>query len=91
MMNGAKRSARGKREYPVVAIDRNIPIPPPGHASEIAAFYPWGDLLPGDSFLMQTDNPNNATNAARQAARKRPGWKFTTRKLPEGVRVWRVE
>jgi hypothetical protein len=58
--------------------------------------YPFPDMKIGDSFLYSraTDRTTQqyAGSAARMWAKKRNnGWKFSTRKTEEGVRIWRVE
>lgn len=79
-------------------IEQNIPLPaarrtPAGYASK----YPFAKLTPGNSFLISL--PTDPKKAKRKRltisclmayhARKR-GTKYASRRLPDGLRVWRI-
>lgn len=79
-------------------IDRNIPLPaarrtPAGYNSK----YPFAKLALGDSFLVPLPaDPKKAkykrtiiANLMRYHARKR-GAKYASRRLADGLRVWRI-
>ena len=79
-------------------IDRNIPLPaarhiPPGYSSK----YPFAKLTPGDSFLVPLPADPKKARAKRVSisglmlyhARKR-GAKYASRRLADGLRVWRI-
>lgn len=68
----------------MVKIDKNIPVPQSGRE------YPWKQLEVGDSFLVPDTTAKKFGGTVWQA-RKRTGYKFVTRAVEGGVRVWRVE
>ena len=74
-------------------IDKNIPIPPAGHSGK-RSFYPFRELEIGDSFLVPYNSEKPYATQTRLTTRaayhERYGFKYTTRRTPEGVRVWRV-
>ena len=77
-----------------IKIEKNIEMP-------ISTFgrnqkFPWDDMAPGDSFFIALVNgqslrelSQNVNSAAYHAGKKR-SWKFCTRKVDNGVRVWRL-
>lgn len=75
----------------------NIPIPPRvivGRRSK----YPFKEMTIGSSFLVSKKEANGdlerlmtrMTSAAATAG-KHFNYKFTLRKLPDGVRIWRIQ
>lgn len=79
-------------------IDRNIPLPaarrtPAGYSSK----YPFAKLTPGDSFIIPLPADPKKAKAKRVTisglmlyhARKR-GAKYASRRLADGLRVWRI-
>jgi hypothetical protein len=69
-------------------IEKNIPVAPRGGSSTV---YPFGQMEPGDSFLILGDEI--AVHRARCAASwwaKRKNQSFAVRKTPEGFRCWRI-
>lgn len=64
-----------------IRIDRGIPIPMRQNAR-----YPFREMRVGDSILLT----GNSAGLTGQWARS-TGWKFTTRKVEGGVRVWRTK
>lgn len=78
-----------------IQIESGIPIPPRAGGTGRPSKYPFDQLKPGDSFLVPHHDGNPVVTVRRMAAAvkgaaKRTGWKFTTRRLSEGLRVWRV-
>ena len=82
-------------------IERGIPIPPPnlgggGRPKKAATRVPWIDLKVGDSVLVKCPRERlyaiqiQLATSGRRVGDLR-GAKFTTRRVEDGVRVWRVE
>jgi hypothetical protein len=71
-------------------IEQNIPVP---RAKGGAKRYAFSKLSAGDSVLEPYATPEDAQRALKAAYRIASyyNWRIITRKLPEGVRVWRVE
>lgn len=75
-------------------IDKNLPIPnPTGQGRH--SIYPFARMEVGDSFLVPPSMcpPRTGLNGARRSVSmyaKRHGTKFTCRKTPDGLRVWRI-
>ena len=74
-------------------VESDIPIPPggTGHWHK----YPWGDMKVGDSFFVPNP-PDGQRNPAYSSVynRGRKGdsnSRYSCRKEPGGLRVWRVE
>lgn len=77
-------------------IEKNIPLPPRAYdKAGRNARYPFPDMEIGDSFILKLSaDPKKAKRGAISClmsyhARKR-GAKYAGRRLPEGLRVWRV-
>lgn len=70
-----------------VVVEKNIPMPPSRKSVEA---YPWAEMLAGDSFFAAGQKQSNMSSMASVQGRKR-GWKFVTRSVEGGVRVWRVK
>lgn len=71
-----------------VKFEQNIPVPTaPG-----APRYPFRHLKAGDSVLYSCTDPQAKHRACKAAYRlaAHHNWEIIARKLPEGVRVWRV-
>lgn len=66
-----------------IEIDKHVPIPPSGK-------YPFDELEIGDSFLVPNANSHNIA-AASYAGARRTGYKFRTKTVDGGVRVWRIK
>lgn len=80
-------------------IDHNIPIPPRWESRVAPAWsrnlYPWDNLEPTDSFLVPCE-PYEAEKTRQRllaaANRRYPrGERYTTRCVPDGVRIWRTQ
>lgn len=79
--------------YPV---ESGVPLPESPHARGRQPIYPWRDLNVGESFFVpckEGEGPRilirRITPTAYKAGRKL-GKTFTSRSMPDGVRVWRV-
>lgn len=68
-------------------IEKGIPIPPKRKGGVPGL---WASMEVGDSVLLEGASQNQATGRFAPTA-KRKGWKFITRKVDGGVRVWRVK
>ncbi len=72
-------------------IEKGIKIPAKTPDVGRPLLYPFADMQKGSSFVVPS---GRATLRARQAAsaysRRHPEFKFTSRKTPNGVRIWRV-
>lgn len=66
-------------------IEKGIPIP-----DGINSLYPFRQMEVGDSFLIRGKTASQVAGAVN-SAKIRTGWKFKTRTIPEGVRVWRTD
>lgn len=64
-------------------IEKGVPLP------RTRASYPFSEMAVGDSFLLPADESVRVRNAAC-AHTKVHGAKFTTLKVGDGVRCWRV-
>lgn len=73
-------------------IETGIPIPPPGNGGGRTPRYPLRELEVGDSFLVTDPSVTQRRLGSRLANfGKETGRKFTQRRTPDGIRVWRVE
>lgn len=72
----------------IVRIDKDIPLPPRSVGRPTAKKYPWDTMEIGDSFLHQASYITATTSAQRKALN---GRKFSVRRMPDGIRIWRVE
>jgi hypothetical protein len=70
-------------------IQQNIPVPPAAGAPR----YPFRHLKIGDSVLYACTDPQAKHRACKAAYRlaDHHDWQIIARKLPEGVRVWRID
>ena len=71
-----------------ITIDSAEMYPVPTTGRNGCEKYPWDQLKVGESFLA-TVTISNIGNS-RNRAEKRTGFKFTTRTVEGGTRVWRV-
>jgi hypothetical protein len=71
-------------------IQKGLPVPT---TRKTGRSYPFAQMAVGDSFLVPDAKRSCpiGTNAINFTKKHQPTWKFTTRKLPEGVRVWRIQ
>lgn len=79
-------------------LQSNVPIPSRVVKTRRKTKYPFEQMQIGMSFLVpKKDADNNMprlmarVGAATALAKKKFGFKFTLRRLPDGVRVWRVQ
>jgi len=68
-------------------LEQNVPVP----TAQGGARYPFKHLKVGDSVLHPCTDPADKTRALKAAFRvaEYHGWRITSRKLTEGVRIWR--
>jgi hypothetical protein len=55
------------------------------------AKYPWAQMEVGQCFDVMPEEFRFARIAASAWKRTHPGWNYTTRKNPDGGRIWRTE
>ena len=72
----------------MIDVEKNIPLPPPARGN--GEKYPWRSMNVGDSFFIPGAS-SRKTGAHTNAAGKRTGFKFTSRAVDGGVRIWRVK
>lgn len=71
-----------------ITVDKGIPIP---DRQRGGGKYPWGTLDVGDSFFVEGDAKRvKALQGAVSNVGRRLGRTFTTRRLDNGVRIWRT-
>jgi hypothetical protein len=78
----------------VIEVETGIPIPPPRHRRRLPSpgsrkKYPWLQLEPGDSFLLDTYDIASARAMAANYGRKF-AMKFCVREMVGGIRIWRI-
>lgn len=72
-----------------IIIDKNIPIPYKHYLG--GSKYPFHKLEVGDSFLLPDSIGAKAFRTSATQYGKRHNMKFLTRKVENGVRIWRTE
>ena len=70
----------------MLKIERDVALPP---ARSRVRLFPFPDMRPGDSFLVE--NSGTVVRAAASRYARKNGMRFVTRRVEGGVRVWRVE
>lgn len=71
-----------------IKIEKGIPIPEGDGRRGRAPKYPWRNMEVGDSFFVR-EKPSAVARGACEAG-KRCGRKFISRRIDDGVRIWRV-
>ena len=71
-----------------MTFDKNIPIP---NNYVTAKKYHFEDMELNDSVLISDKKERSDISCSINRAQKMTGFKFTTRKVPEGIRVWRIK
>lgn len=82
-----------KNEYEK-KIESGIPMPAHSALRRKVRKYPFADMKVGDSFLLEDRvKRNTALSAAYKwlEAGNGAGWKFATRQVSNGFRLWRVK
>jgi hypothetical protein len=83
--------ADGFAKAPTVTIDKNVPLPPDLNAKRISCNkFPFSTMEAGDSFLVTDEYEKKCITVKACVYGKKHGKRFCTRKVPDGVRVWRV-
>lgn len=83
-------------------VEAGIPIPPAKHEGEPTRgdtrhyIYPFEHMRVGDSFIVPWDGEDreavsNRTNNATCRSHSGTGKAYTTRRLEDGIRVWRTK
>jgi hypothetical protein len=70
-------------------VENGIPLPPAWGRGKSVSWSFVAKMKVGQSFLAD-DRSQTRVAAKLQYWAEKLGWKFTTRKVDEGVRVWRV-
>jgi len=72
-------------------IEKNIPIPGPARGKRTK--YPFADMEPGDSVLIEGEDTKGPAYQSAKAIEynSRGAIRFTARTVDNGVRIWRVE
>lgn len=77
-----------------LAVEKGIPIPYEGYWGRMNTrefiSIPWGEMEVGDS-VFAPEHLSSGLKANASQMGKKLGVKFTTRRVPFGVRVWRTE
>ena len=71
-----------------IKIETGIPMPPGLGQRGRSRKYPWREMKVGDSFLVPGVTRQKWRSAP--AGEKATGFKFATRAVEGGIRVWRV-
>jgi hypothetical protein len=79
----------------VIKIEANIPLPPKARSTGTAPKFPFAALAIGDSFLAPTTAKN--AKARRRVLSclmiyhaKKTGFRYASRKVDGGIRIWRI-
>lgn len=75
-----------------IEIETGIPIPETVNRQSVTDRMPFDQLEIGQSFVVP--GPSSAKNAffwVKRAQKQFPGKYFVSRRIPNGVRIWRVE
>jgi hypothetical protein len=70
-------------------IEKGVPLPPLAVVSGRPTKYPWTEMAVGDSFFVPGQSSVKFSGNIT-SAKKMTGFKFTTRTVDGGVRVWRT-
>ncbi len=67
----------------MIKIEKGIPV--------ITRYrYPFLEMEVGDSFFVPGFSSKDMSGSLTRVRKLHPGWKFTTRTIDGGVRVWRI-
>lgn len=72
-----------------IVIEKGVPLPSLGRGT--VNNFPLKQMEIGDSFAVDTKKRNTVMNQIRSFEKTNPAIKFTTRKVEDTVRVWRVK
>lgn len=75
---------------PMIAIDKNIPMPNPKRGRNKKYNYPWQKMEVGDSFLYPPHVNYGTARGNVERMIEKLGRKFALRTTPEGLRCWRT-
>lgn len=71
----------------MIKIDKDIPFPE--RMNKGKSMYPFAAMKIGDSFLVPFEN-RNRVSVAMVTANRKIGKKFASKKVEDGIRVWRI-
>jgi hypothetical protein len=71
-------------------VQPDVPMPPPHRHRRKASKWPFERMAIGDSFLVADPAQWDRTQQCASIYGRRLKRKFTTRKMDDGLRVWRV-
>lgn len=80
----------------MIKIDKGVPCPPATTGAP-ARLYPWAEMEVGDSFYVEATPERSAQQISGALGRtmnyqtRKTGKRFTQRRTPGGVRVWRTQ
>lgn len=75
-----------KKNHKSLKVEQGVALPPAPSNTR----YPFAQLKVGDSFFAAADKADSACASVSYWARK-TGFKFTSRSVDGGVRIWRIE
>ena len=67
-----------------IKIEKGIPIPE-------RSKYPFAEMKPGDSIFIPGKKANQLSLATHTQKLRAKGWRFCSRTVDDGARVWRIE
>ena len=70
-------------------IEKGVEIPPRVNKNDYK--YPWWKMEIGDSVFIENGEPNSREASNSYTYGGRTGKKFSARKVPGGIRIWRVK
>jgi hypothetical protein len=73
----------------MIKIERDVPLPPPVRRGRKPT-WPFAEMEVGDSFVVPASRREKARLAAANYAHRHRGWKYATRDVPDGYRIWRT-
>ena len=71
----------------MIKIDKNVQMP---LSSSQRASYPFDQMEVGDSFVVSDRAQMESARVSTYKRYHSTGQKFATRRLPEGLRIWRI-
>ena len=82
-------------EENIMEVETGVEVPPKRYGPYMTSAYPypWGQMKPGDSFVIRCGSDTRAVTQIRGkvlSAARYAGIRITTRTVEEGLRVWRL-
>lgn len=69
--------------------ESNVPIPYKYFA--LRDMYSIHTMKVGDSRYFPNSKPSTVYSLAKESQKRYPGWRFTVRKMADGMRMWRTQ